>query len=89
MAEPHAETAATVEHGAGGGEAHAAPSVAGITAPMFIGLAMLVVIVLMLWKKVPSAIGARTMCSSPKPENSPNFETLIVSVERVVSIGTP
>ena len=58
MAEPHAETAATVEHGAGGGEAHAAPSVAGITAPMFIGLAMLVVIALMLWKRVPSAIGA-------------------------------
>ena len=58
MAEPHTETTATVEHGAAGGEAHAAPSVAGfITAPMFIGMAMLVVIGLMLWKKVPAAIG--------------------------------
>lgn len=57
MAEPHAETTAAVDHGAGGGEAHTAPSAFGLTAPMFIGLAMLVVIALMLWKKVPAAIG--------------------------------
>ena len=58
MADPHSETTATVEHGAAGAEAHTQPSVAGITAPMFIGLAMLAVIALMLWKKVPSAIAA-------------------------------
>ena len=57
MAEPHPETTATVEHGASGGETHAAPTALGLTAPMFIGLAMLVVIALMLWKKVPVAIG--------------------------------
>jgi F-type H+-transporting ATPase subunit b len=58
MAEPHIETSATVEHPATGSEGHAMPSAFGLTAPMFIGLAMLVVIALMLWKKVPSAIGA-------------------------------
>ena len=57
MAEPHIETSAAVEHPTSGNEGHAAPSVAGITAPMFIGLAMLVVIAIMLWKKVPAAIG--------------------------------
>ena len=57
MANAHAETVATVEHPAEGGEAHAAPTAFGMTAPMFIGLAMLVVIALMLWKKVPAAIG--------------------------------
>ena len=55
MAEP--EISAIVEHSAGGGEAHAAPSAFGLTAPMFIGLAMLVVIAIMLWQKVPAAIG--------------------------------
>jgi F-type H+-transporting ATPase subunit b len=55
MADPHAETVATVEHGAA--EAHAEPSFYGVTAPMFIGLAMLVVIGIILWQKVPSAIG--------------------------------
>lgn len=57
MASPHpAETAATVEHGAAGGE-HAAPTAFGITAPMFIALAMLAVFALLIWKKVPAAIG--------------------------------
>ena len=55
MAEQHPETVATVEHG--GGEAHAAPTAFGLTAPMFISLAMVVVIVLIVWKKVPAAIG--------------------------------
>ena len=55
MAEPHAQTSATVEHAAGG-EAHAEPNFLGVTAPMFIALAMLAVIGLMLWKKVPAAI---------------------------------
>ena len=36
---------------------HAEPTAFGLTAPMFIGLAMLVVIALMIWKKVPAAIG--------------------------------
>lgn len=57
MANPHAETVATVEHGAGGGESHGEASFYGVTAPMFIGLAMLVVIGIMLWQKVPAAIG--------------------------------
>lgn len=57
MAEPHAETVASVEHGADAGAGHAEPNFYGVTAPMFIGLAMIVVIALMLWKKVPAAIG--------------------------------
>ena len=57
MAEPHAETTATVEHGGDAAE-HAAPAAFGlITAPMFIGLAMVVVILLIVAKKVPAAIG--------------------------------
>jgi F-type H+-transporting ATPase subunit b len=36
---------------------HAQPTAFGLTAPMFIGLAMIVVIALMIWKKVPAAIG--------------------------------
>jgi len=57
MADVHSEAVATVEHPAEGGAAHAAPTAFGLTAPMFIGLAMLVVIAIMLWKKVPAAIG--------------------------------
>src|SRR5687767_11556198 len=53
MAEPHA--VATVEHGSEA--AHAEPSFYGVTAPMFIGLAMLVVFAILIWKKVPAAIG--------------------------------
>ena len=57
MAEPHAETTATVEHGGAAAE-HAAPAAFGlITAPMFIALAMIVVILFMIAKKVPAAIG--------------------------------
>ncbi len=52
-AAPH--SAGTVEHAPEAG--HAEPSFYGVTAPMFIGLAMLVVIALMVWKKVPAAIG--------------------------------
>ena len=52
----HPEAVATVEHGSPAG-AHAEPSALGLTAPMFIGLAMLFVIALMIWKKVPAAIG--------------------------------
>jgi F-type H+-transporting ATPase subunit b len=52
----HPEAVATVEHGSDAG--HAAPKAFGlIDAPMFISLAMLVVIGLLIWKKVPGAIG--------------------------------
>ncbi|GAA4721728.1 F0F1 ATP synthase subunit B [Sphingomonas lutea] len=47
--------AAAVEAGEA---AHGAPTAFGfLTAPMFIGLAMLTVIAIMIWKKVPGAIG--------------------------------
>ena len=55
MADPHAETTATVEHG--GGEVHQEPTAFGMSAPMFIALAMIVVIAVIVWKKVPAAIG--------------------------------
>ena len=52
---PHPEAAPT----AGTEATHAPPAKAFglIDAPMFIGLAMLVVIGIMIWKKVPAAIG--------------------------------
>ena len=53
MSDPHA--IATVEHGSGTG--HAEPTAFGLTAPMFIALAMLVVVAIMIWKKVPAAFG--------------------------------
>lgn len=58
MAEAHppADTQATTEAPPPEGEYHAPPSVFGMTASMFIGLAMLVVFALMVWKKVPAAI---------------------------------
>ena len=57
MANPHTEARATVEHNGGTAE-HAEPAAFGlITAPMFIALAMIFVIALIVWKKVPAAIG--------------------------------
>ncbi|MBA3668563.1 MAG: F0F1 ATP synthase subunit B [Sphingomonas sp.] len=50
-----AVTQSVVEHPLGEGYEEA--SAFGLEAPAFIALAMLVVIVFMLWKKVPSAIG--------------------------------
>ena len=55
MADPvtqktHTEVEAGAEH-------HVDPSALGFDATMLVGLAMLVVIVLMLWKRVPAAIG--------------------------------
>ncbi len=41
-----------------GGEAHAAPAALGMDATMWVAVAMLVVIVLAIWKKVPAMIGA-------------------------------
>jgi F-type H+-transporting ATPase subunit b len=51
MAEPtaHSEVPAGVEH--------VEPSVLGLDASMWVAIAMLVVIALMVWKKVPAAIG--------------------------------
>jgi F-type H+-transporting ATPase subunit b len=52
----HPEAHATVEHGSNAGH-HAEPTAFGLTAPMFIGLAMIVVLAILAWKKVPAAIG--------------------------------
>jgi len=50
----HSETTAGVEHGGG----HALePTAFGLGAPAFVSLAMIVVIAIIIWKKVPSAIG--------------------------------
>jgi F-type H+-transporting ATPase subunit b len=49
-------TTATTE--AHGGEAHAKPKALGMDATMWVALAMLVVIALFIWKKVPAMIGA-------------------------------
>jgi F-type H+-transporting ATPase subunit b len=50
----HASTGAEPEHG--GGE-HAVPSALGFDATMLVALAMLVVIGIAIWKKVPALIG--------------------------------
>ncbi len=52
---PHPETLATVQQQ--GAATHAEPTALGLGAPAWISLAMLVVIVMLIWKKVPSAIG--------------------------------
>ena len=52
----HPEAHATVEQ-PGGAPAHAEPTALGLTAPAWISLAMLVVIAIIIWKKVPGAIG--------------------------------
>jgi len=44
---------ATIQHEPAGGE----PTAFGLDAPAFIALAMIVVIAIMIWKKVPAAIG--------------------------------
>ena len=54
----HPEAHATVEQPGATPAEHAAPAAFGlITAPMFISLAMILVIALIVWKKVPAAIG--------------------------------
>ena len=52
----HPEATASVAHD-GGAPAHAAPTALGLTAAAWISLAMLVVIAIIVWKKVPAAIG--------------------------------
>src|SRR5215211_962883 len=56
MANSLSTTVATVQHDVGGAE-HGEPSAFGLTAPMFIALAMIVIVALLVWKKVPAAIG--------------------------------
>jgi F-type H+-transporting ATPase subunit b len=55
MSEEATMTTATTE--AHGGEAHAAPAALGMDATMWVALAMLVVILFAIWKKVPAMIG--------------------------------
>ena len=56
MSEAHPATTATVEH-APAAEHGAEASFFGLTPPWFIALAMVAVIAIMIWKRVPSAIG--------------------------------
>ncbi len=51
----HPEATATVAH-EGGAPAHSQPTAFGLGAPAFISLAMIVVIAIMIWKKVPGAV---------------------------------
>jgi F-type H+-transporting ATPase subunit b len=51
----HPQATATVQHN--GGELESEPNFYGLTPPAFISLAMIAVIVLMIVKKVPAAIG--------------------------------
>jgi F-type H+-transporting ATPase subunit b len=55
MSEQATPTATTE---AQGGEVHAAPKALGMDATMWVALAMLAVIALFIWKKVPAMIGA-------------------------------
>ena len=52
----HPEATATVAH-EGGAPAHSEPTALGLAAPAWISLAMLAVIAIIIWKKVPAAIG--------------------------------
>ena len=52
MAEPH-----LVTEGAETAGEHALPALLGLTPPMWIALAMIVVLAILVWKKVPAAIG--------------------------------
>lgn len=53
----HSEhTTATVEHPAGGEGAHHGPEAFGIGTSAVVGIAMLVFIILLIWKKVPGVI---------------------------------
>ena len=52
-----AHTTATVEHPAGAeGAAHHGPAALGLSASGWVGMAMLVFIILLIWKKVPGVI---------------------------------
>ena len=51
----HPEATATVAH-EGSAPGHAEPTAFGLTAPAFISLAMIVVIAIIIWKKVPCRV---------------------------------
>ena len=51
----HPEAVASVQHN--GGDLHEEPTALGLAAPAWISLAMIVVIAVIIWKKVPGAIG--------------------------------
>ena len=51
----HPQAVASVQHN--GGDLHEEPTAFGLAAPAFISLAMIVVIAIIVWKKVPAAIG--------------------------------
>jgi len=51
-----ANTVATVEHSSGPAPEHEAEG-GLLTAPWFISLAMVVIVLFLVWKKVPAAIG--------------------------------
>ena len=51
----HSETSATVQHE--GGAPHSEPTAFGLTAPAWISLAIIVVLAILAWKRVPAAIG--------------------------------
>lgn len=53
-----AEEAHATTEAAGGAEHHPAPAALGMDATMWVALAMLIVIGLAIWKKVPAMIGA-------------------------------
>ena len=52
----HSETVATVEHESGPAPEHGAEGGALLTAPWFISLAMVFILALFVWKKVPAAV---------------------------------
>src|SRR3954467_2545257 len=51
----HPQAVATVQHNKG--DLHAEPTAFGLTAPAWISLAVIVVIAIIVWKRVPAAIG--------------------------------
>src|SRR3954454_5536701 len=51
----HPQAVASVQHD--GGALHEEPTAFGLAAPAFISLAIIVVIAIIVWKKVPAAIG--------------------------------
>jgi F-type H+-transporting ATPase subunit b len=51
----HPQAVASVQHN--GGDLHEEPTAFGLAAPAFISLAIIVVIAIIVWKRVPAAIG--------------------------------
>jgi F-type H+-transporting ATPase subunit b len=53
----HGETHASTQAHGGPGEHHEEPTALGLTPPMWIALAMVMVFAILLWKRVPALIG--------------------------------